>query len=91
MTKFKMTCAEKRTLRPLCQHLKFDKVVSCKKGIKLQQQGLELGPEHHAICEHFKTVEVILEKEETLEESNSDSRKKNKKTKEVETSSEVEK
>lgn len=84
--KFQRLCAEPRTLRPLCQHLEFGKCASCAKGVKLAQQGLELGPDHHGACDHFLALgAIVVEEEEEVETVDvfKKSRKKKKKDQEL--------
>ena len=84
--RFQRLCAEPRTLKPLCQHLKFDKCAACDKKVKLSQDGLELGPDHHGACDHFLAVDAVVETavEAPKDEEEAPKKKKSRKKKDPE-------
>jgi hypothetical protein len=67
-------CAEPRSLKPLCRHLKIEKGAVCKKGVELKQDVILLVPAHGQKCEHFVLLEE--EPEEPAEQPKKRGRKK---------------
>ena len=79
--KFQHLCASARIMRPICQHLSFEKMAICTKKVAILQDGIELGPADKKACPHFLAIgaKAVETKEVVVETDSEDEGKKRKK------------